>query len=86
MDLSKAFDSLNHDLSIAKLHTYGLSINALELIHNYLSNRKQRVKINNAFSEWKEVKVSVPYGSVLEPLLFNVFVNDIFLFVNKTKI
>ena len=65
---------------------YGLSIEALELIQNYLSNRKQRVKLNSTFSARKEIKVGVPQGSVLGPLLLNVFTNDIFLFVNKTKI
>ena len=50
MDLSKAFDSMNHGLLIAKLHAYGLSIEALELIQNYLSNRNQRVKLNSIFS------------------------------------
>ena len=86
MDLSKAFDSMNHGLLIAKLHAYGLSIEALELIQNYLSNRKQRVKLNSTFSAWNEIKVGVPQGSALGPLLLNVFINDIFLFVNKTKI
>ena len=50
MDLSKAFDTLNHDLVIAKLHSYGFSMKALKLINSYLSNRWQRTKVNNSFS------------------------------------
>ena len=52
MDLSKAFDTINHKLLIAKLHAYGFSVEALEQILNYLSNRWQRTKINVAFSSW----------------------------------
>ena len=86
MNISKAFDSMNHSLLIAKLHVYGLSIKALDLIQNYFSSRKQKVKLNSTFSAWKEIKVGVLQGLVLDPLFFNVFVTDMFFFVNEAQI
>jgi len=83
IDLSKAFDSLPHGLLIAKLHAYGLSTDACLLVLNYLSNRCQRVKMQNVVSDWKIIKRGVPQGSLMGPLLFNIFLNDIFLFFDN---
>ena len=86
-DLSKAFDCLNHDFLIVKLNAYGFSLPALRLIHDYLSNRKQRTRINNSYSTWMmEIVLGVPQGSILVPFLFNIFLADLFFIVNSTDI
>ena len=79
MDLSMAFDCL-------KLEAYCFSRSALKLVYDYLWNRKQRVKINGSFNSWQESIKGVPQDSVFGPLLFNVFINGLFLLVEETEI
>ena len=81
MDLSKAFDTINHDLMLAKLKASGFSTNALNLIQSYLKNRKQKAQINNKFSLERNVITGVPQGSIDGPLLSNFFINDLVFFI-----
>jgi len=78
MDLSKAFDTINHKLLIAKLHAYGFGTESLEVIYDYLSDRWQRTKIDASFSSWSKILCGMPQGSVLGPKFFNVYINDLF--------
>ena len=81
-DLSKAFDCQPHDLLIAKLLAYGVKKGSLNLLFSYLKNRKQRVRLINTDSEWIDILFGVSQGSTLDPLLFNIFLCDLFLFLH----
>ena len=75
MELSKAFDTMDHDLLLAKLKAYGFSFNALDLMCSYLKNQKQSVKINNNFSSAKRYTLALPRVPTDGPLSFNLFIN-----------
>ena len=85
-DLSKTFDFLHHELLAAKLNSYNFNLAALRLIHDYLWNRKQRIKNENAYTTSMEIIFGAPRGSILGPLLFNIYLVDLSFIINDIDI
>ena len=77
LDLAKAFDRVNHDILLTKLRQYGIVGSTYLWFKSYLFNRQQRVSFQGHLSEWGVVSVGVPQGSILGPLLFSIYVNDL---------
>ena len=86
MDLSKAYDCIPYDLLLAKLQAYGMNKKSLNLVSSYLFGRKKRVKLNSEYSSFVEIERGIPQGSILGPLLFNIFLNDLLLDFKLTEI
>ena len=83
MDLSKASDCIPHNLLAAKRHVHRLSEDAVFFVHSYLKLRKQGVKINGTESVFQTLLSGIPQGSISCPILFNIFINDLFFFIKN---
>ena len=73
-------------VKVATLGAHGLDRSSLRLLMDYLNSRKQRTNVGSSYSNWSEIKRGIPQGSILEPLLFNIFINNLFFIIEKSDI
>ena len=85
-DLRKAFDCLVHDFLLAKLEAYGFTYESLKLINSYLTDRKHRTQVNSSYSSFLGLLIGVLQGSILDPLLFIIYISDLFLFPDDDNV
>ena len=86
MNLSKTFDTLNHNLLILKLGAYGFERDSLSFMKSYLNDRQQQVRVNKNVSPWQKIIAGVPQVSILGRLVLNIFINFLFLFVSGSNL
>ena len=86
MDLSEALDTVNHKLLFKQLQDDGFDKKSLSFIESYFTNTKQRTKIGDSFNKYQRIITGALQGSILGPLFFNIFINDLFLSTDKSTI